>query len=177
VRNNPSREEILNDMQQIGKLIRERGAPSLITISRSLDGYTPAHLHHLIESELLKIIRENVPNVDVKYYPGVDSLSKDSKSTRDLDPADVREFLEEIEEMTKQDFNEMEPIRKMKMRNIALVESYARRQNVRVTDVFHNVKHFLAWKKEELKKNPHKQFLKKKKQQKKVRIFNIYSQH
>jgi hypothetical protein len=154
VNNNPTKEDILKNMKQLENFIKKRGKPSLVTIARSLDGYTPAHLHQFIETELLRTIQSSIPNTKLEYIAEQVDPSIKPKPLSYIDKADVEEYKTEIAQTKRKDFADMGPIRRVKLRGIGMVEKFAKMRNIRVSEVFHHLSDFLAWKSNELKMNP-----------------------
>ncbi len=62
-----------NKMHQLERLLRGiNHKPSMITISRSLDGYTPYYVHPYLETSLLEMINRIWSETIVKYAQGVE---------------------------------------------------------------------------------------------------------
>ncbi len=139
---NPSVEEIEENMKHVGRLLRERGAPSVITIARSLDGYTPKDLQPMIESSLLATIAKEIPNINVQYH-AVDMVEEE-------DEDGIIEMEYEVRSFTNSQFKRLRERRKTVLGNVRLLEQYAKKKNIRVVQVFAQKKEFNAWRLEQL---------------------------
>lgn len=73
---NPSEEEIALEMTKLEALLRKWSAPRLVTIARSLDGFTPAHLQVQIEEKLLAMLARVYGSNSIEYLKGVPVVTR-----------------------------------------------------------------------------------------------------
>lgn len=97
-----SREEILENIKYVGDFIRKFGKPAVITIARSLKGYTPPHLYPFIENNLLVELHNALDGkVQLKFYSGLKEAPTESPKMYKVPPKDYEMLKKSVLGLTK----------------------------------------------------------------------------
>ncbi len=142
-----TRGEILEEMEKLRFLIRERGTPAVVTVARSQPDYTPPHLYKFIEYNLLNMLQDEFANVDIQYYDGLSPV----EPTFDISPVSTynqtlfNEVEESIQALSDQEVVNLYKKNQKKLKQMTLLRKYMDEQEISILDVAERAEDFVNW--------------------------------
>src|SRR5690606_13441154 len=121
-----SKDEILKNIKKLGEFITLYGDPALITIARSSEGYTPAHLLPFIETHLLAELKKVIQRpLKIEYFPGLTKVDLKKTPKKFKIPEEVQNSIEKIvNETSGVLLQSLQKRKKQQLERIAMIEEY-----------------------------------------------------
>lgn len=162
VNNDPARTTIQAQINQVGEFVTMQGPPALITIARSSDGYTPAHLLGFIETTLIKTLKRAIEThpglprkVTVKFTRDLkaEKPHPESKKAFVANKKEVSSLAKRVYAMKKREVEDYIKYRTTQIRNMLLVHEYMHLRGFpNIHQFLQHFKEFKKWRDELNKK-------------------------
>lgn len=132
-----TKQEILENMKKLKALIEKLGDPTVVTIARSVDGFTPTFLHPFIEENLLKILDSSIKApLKIKYEENLRKTSLNLNVNKyEASEEEIQKLRDRILSFSKQQMIEKYKKRNKILRQVFLISSYVAKKDLDMFDL------------------------------------------